>query len=47
MNMPELPASGEGSANFNLLIGNEDQDPVSGSVAHRSYLCQVSLAPQA
>ena len=44
LGQPELPASGEGSANYNLLIGNEDQDPVSGSVAHRSYLCQVRRA---
>ena len=31
-------------ANFNLLIGNEAIDPVSGSVPHRAYLCQVHLA---
>lgn len=28
-------------ANFNLIIGNEAIDPVSGSVPHRAYLCQV------
>ena len=37
------PFSSEG-ANFNLIIGTEAIDPVSGSVPHRAYLCQVSLA---
>jgi anaerobic selenocysteine-containing dehydrogenase len=43
---PEIGASGydpfksEG-ANFNLVIGNEAIDPVSGSVPHRAYLCNV------
>ena len=34
------PFSAEGS-NFNLIIGNEAIDPVSGSVPHRAYLCQI------
>jgi anaerobic selenocysteine-containing dehydrogenase len=34
------PFSSEG-ANYNLLIGNENIDPVSGSVPHRAYVCQV------
>jgi anaerobic selenocysteine-containing dehydrogenase len=34
------PFSSDG-ANYNLLIGNEAVDPVSGSVPHRAYLCQV------
>ncbi len=34
------PFSPDGT-NFNLLIGNEAIDPVSGSVSHRSYVCQV------
>ena len=29
------------SANFNLIIGNKAIDPISGSVPHRAYLCQV------
>jgi anaerobic selenocysteine-containing dehydrogenase len=46
---PELGAPGydpfgpEG-ANFNLLIGSDATDPVSGSVPHRAYLCQVRSA---
>ena len=34
-------------ANFNLLIGNEAIDPVSGSVPHRSYVCQVRRVEEA
>jgi anaerobic selenocysteine-containing dehydrogenase len=34
------PFSSKG-ANYNLLIGNEAIDPVSGSVPHRAYVCQV------
>jgi anaerobic selenocysteine-containing dehydrogenase len=37
------PFSPEG-ANLNLIIGNEAIDPVSGSVPHRAYLCQVRRA---
>ena len=36
------PFSADG-ANFNLIIGNQAVDPVSGSVPHRAYLCQVQL----
>lgn len=43
---PELglagyPAFGADSANLNLVIGNDAIDPVSGSVPHRAYLCQI------
>lgn len=46
---PEIGAPGydpfsSAGANFNLLIGNEDTDPISGSVPHRAYLCQVRRA---
>lgn len=34
------PFSADG-ANLNLIIGNEAIDPVSGSVPHRAYLCQI------
>lgn len=34
------PFSPEG-ANLNLIIGNGAIDPVSGSVPHRAYLCQI------
>jgi anaerobic selenocysteine-containing dehydrogenase len=36
------PFSAEG-ANLNLIIGNEAIDPISGSVPHRAYLCQIRL----
>jgi anaerobic selenocysteine-containing dehydrogenase len=32
---------GPDGANLNLLIGNEANDPISGSVPHRAYLCQI------
>jgi anaerobic selenocysteine-containing dehydrogenase len=46
---PEIGAPGydpfsPDGANFNLIIGNEAIDPISGSVPHRSYLCQVRRA---
>ena len=28
-------------ANYNLLIGSDTLDPISGTAAHRSYLCEV------
>jgi anaerobic selenocysteine-containing dehydrogenase len=28
-------------ANYNLLIGSDAVDPVSGTASHRSYLCEV------
>lgn len=31
-------------ANFNLLIGSAAVDPISGSVPHRAYLCQIRRA---
>jgi anaerobic selenocysteine-containing dehydrogenase len=34
------PFSADG-ANYNLVIGNDAIDPISGSVPHRAYLCQV------
>lgn len=43
---PEIGAPGYdpfslAGANFNLIIGNRAIDPISGSVPHRAYLCQV------
>ena len=43
---PEIGAPGYDAlsadgANFNLVIGNRAIDPISGSVPHRAYLCQV------
>ncbi|WP_242338450.1 MULTISPECIES: molybdopterin-dependent oxidoreductase [unclassified Anaeromyxobacter] len=37
------PFSPDG-ANYNLLIGNGAIDPISGSVPHRAYLCEIRLA---
>jgi anaerobic selenocysteine-containing dehydrogenase len=30
-----------GGANFNLVIGNDAIDPISGSVPHRAYVCDI------
>jgi anaerobic selenocysteine-containing dehydrogenase len=40
------PFRGDG-ANYNLLIGNTAFDPISGSVPHRAYLCDVFRDPGA
>lgn len=37
----ELPTEGALSSNFNALISADACDPVSGSVPHRSFLCDV------
>ncbi len=37
---PLDPFSDDG-ANYNLLIGDDQLDPISGSVPHRSYACEV------
>ena len=47
---PELGREGYGvdgefSSNFNLLISSDAHDPISGSVAHRSFLCNVERDP--
>jgi anaerobic selenocysteine-containing dehydrogenase len=39
---PAYPPLGPDSANLNLLIRHEPSDPVSGSVPHRAYLCNVA-----
>jgi anaerobic selenocysteine-containing dehydrogenase len=41
---PAYDAFSANGANFNLVIGNAAIDPVSGSVPHRAYICQVRLA---
>ena len=46
---PEIGASGydpfsPDGANFNRIIGNQAIDPISGSVPHRAYLCQIRRA---
>ncbi|MDQ0074525.1 anaerobic selenocysteine-containing dehydrogenase/ferredoxin-NADP reductase [Variovorax boronicumulans] len=41
LDRPELPTEGALSSNFNALISADQCDPVSGSVPHRSFLCDV------
>ncbi len=45
LGLPGYEAVGESSANYNNLIDAEVADPVSGTVALRSYLCEVRAAP--
>jgi len=35
------PFSADG-ANYNLMIGHDQIDPISGSAPHRSYLCEIT-----
>ena len=41
---PGYDPFGPDGANLNLIIGNSAIDPVSGSVPHRAYLCQIRRA---
>lgn len=41
LGMPGYDPFGPDGANLNLIISNEAIDPVSGSVPHRAYLCQI------
>jgi len=41
---PALDPFGPDGANYNLLISNDSIDPISGSVPHRAYLCEVRRA---
>jgi anaerobic selenocysteine-containing dehydrogenase len=38
---PGYDAFSPDGASFNLIIGNDAMDPVSGSVPHRAYVCEV------
>ena len=41
---PGYDPFGSEGANLNLIIGNRAVDPVSGSVPHRAYLCEIRRA---
>ena len=41
LGLPGYDADGPGSANYNRLIDPDAADPISGTVALRSYLCEV------
>jgi anaerobic selenocysteine-containing dehydrogenase len=41
---PAYDAFDADGVNFNLVIGNAAIDPISGSVPHRAYICQIRLA---
>lgn len=41
---PGYDPYGPDGANYNVLISNEAIDPISGSVPHRAYLCEIRRA---
>ncbi|TWT14939.1 molybdopterin-dependent oxidoreductase [Reyranella sp. CPCC 100927] len=41
LGLPPLDPFSEDGANYNLLIGDDRLDPISGSAPHRSYACEV------
>ena len=42
LDLPGYDATGADGANVNAVIGNREVDPISGSVPHRSYLCEIT-----
>jgi anaerobic selenocysteine-containing dehydrogenase len=38
---PAYDLFGPEGANFNLLIGSDTLDPISGTASHRAYLCEI------
>jgi anaerobic selenocysteine-containing dehydrogenase len=38
---PAYDPFGREGANFNLLIGSDTRDPISGTASHRAYLCEI------
>jgi len=47
LDLPGHDALSDEGANINFVIGNEASDPISGSVPHRSYLCEISALTEA
>jgi anaerobic selenocysteine-containing dehydrogenase len=41
LGLPPLDPFSDDGANYNLLIGDDQLDPISGSVPHRSYACEI------
>jgi len=41
LGLPPLDPFSEDGANYNLLIGDDQLDPISGSAPHRSYACNI------
>ncbi|MEZ4529949.1 MAG: hypothetical protein R2855_02870 [Thermomicrobiales bacterium] len=41
---PGYDPFGPEGANLNLIVSSDAADPVSGSVPHRSYLCEIRMA---
>ncbi|MEJ8827015.1 molybdopterin-dependent oxidoreductase [Variovorax humicola] len=46
LGLPGYDPFASSGANLNLLIGTAARDPVSGTAAHKSYLCEIRLVAQ-
>jgi anaerobic selenocysteine-containing dehydrogenase len=44
LGLPPMDPFSEKGGNLNLLVYNEDRDPISGSIPHRSSLCRIRPA---
>lgn len=44
LDAPGYDPFGPEGANFNLIIGSQAVDPVSGTASHRAYLCEIRAA---
>jgi len=47
LDLPGFDAVAKDGANLNGVVGNEASDPISGSVPHRSYLCEIGPLSEA
>ena len=47
LDRPALDPFSEQGANVNLLVHNDDRDPISGAIPHRSTLCRIYPIDQA
>ena len=43
LDLPAYDPFSPNGANVNLLVSNELADPVSGSIPHKSYMCNIKL----
>lgn len=44
LGLPDYDPFADDGANYNRAIGNDAIDPISGSVPHRAYLCEIRRA---
>jgi hypothetical protein len=44
LGLPAYDPFSEEGANVNLLVPNELADPITGSIPHKSYVCNIKKA---